>query len=440
MTRPVSVRTAAARRFVTALVTSASLVVWLSATPAGRTNPENAVLEWNAHALTATAGQGPLPQMRSLAIVHVAMNDAVQAIEGGTETYLSIEDPPAGASAEAAAIAAAHFAISELFPAQDFDDEFAASLASRQLSPDDPGIAFGQLVADAVLDRRATDNAGAAQFSYVAPGAGTPGVWEGNSPTSAVLPGWGAVTPWVLHSGSQFRPDGPPALDSGRYTRDYNEVKAYGSLSSTVRTPTQSNLARFWLATPSALANPLARAVIVARDLGLSATARVFALMYMAATDASIACWDAKYAYNFWRPTNAIRAGDTDGNDDTEGDPGWTPFLGTPQHPEYLSGHATATSALSTTMALLFGDEPGIPLVGTSPTNVGFVRQWTTFSEGIDEVIDARIWAGFHYRTSDEVGARVGRQVARFVVQHALGTPQAPRVAPPSLLRTLTIQ
>jgi hypothetical protein len=291
-----------------------------------------------------------------------------------------------------------------------------------------------------VLDLRASDNAANAQFSYVAPGAGTPGVWEGNSPTSAVLPGWGAVTPWVLRSGSQFRPDGPPALDTGRYTRDYIEVKAYGSLTSTVRTATQSDIARFWLATPSALANPLARAVIVARDLDLSATARVFALMYMAGTDASIACWDAKYTYNFWRPTNAIRAGDNDGNDETEGDPGWTPFLGTPQHPEYLSGHSTATSALSTTMALLFGDEPGIPLVGTSPTNVGFVRQWTTFSEGIDEVIDARIWGGFHYRTSDEVGARVGRQVARFVVQHALGTPQAPIATPPSLLRMLTIQ
>jgi hypothetical protein len=420
-------------RVVMPLLTCLGLVLLLADANAVRSTGENAVLEWNTHALAATitAGQGPLPQLRSMAIVHVAMNDAVQSIEGGIETYMDAGAPPAGASADAAAIAAAHFALSALFTAQDFDDELAASLAARGLAADDPGIAFGQSVAQAVLTLRATDQAAVAQFPYVAPGAGSPGVWEGNSPTSAALPGWGAVTPWVLESGAQFRPDGPPALDSGRYTRDYAEVKTYGAINSTARTTLQSDIARFWLATPSALSTPLARDVIVARDLDLSATARVLALLYMAGTDASIACWDAKYAYNFWRPTNAIRAGDNDGNDRTVGDPAWVPFLGTPQHPEYLSGHSTATSALQTTMALLFGDTPGIPLIGASPTNPGLTREWTTFSEAVDEVIDARIWGGFHYRTSDEVGARVGRQVAKFVVQHALRGLNEP--APPPL-------
>ena len=413
-------RTQAIRR-VTTLLTTVAVVLAFTPAPAGTTLAENAVLEWNRVALdaTVTAGQGPLPQLRSLAIVHVSMNDAVQAILGGAETYLSPGTPPAGASAEAAAIAAAHLALAQQFPAQNFDDEFAASLAARQLQATDPGVAFGRTIASAVLAVRSTDGASAAQFPYTAPGVGTPGVWEGSSPSSAVLPGWGAVDPWVLHSGSQFRPDGPPALDSGRYTRDYNEVKRFGSISSTDRTALQSNIARFWLATPSAIFTPLARQVIVANELGLSDTARTLALLYVAGTDATIACWDAKYVYNFWRPTNAIRAGDDDGNDKTVGDPTWTPFLGTPQHPEYLSGHSTASSSMAFTLGQLFGDTPGIPLVGTSPTNVGFERVWTAFSESVDEVIDARIWGGFHYRTSDEVGARVGRQVSRFVVHHA---------------------
>jgi hypothetical protein len=142
--------------------------------------------------------------------------------------------------------------------------------------------------------------------------------------------------------------------------------------------------------------------------------------MYLAAADASIACWDAKYVFNLWRPQAAIRNGHLDGNDETTGDPAWTPLFPTPPHPEYLSGHATNSSAMATMLSFLFGDNPGVTILATSPTNPGFPRQWTTFSEGVDEVIDARIYSGIHYRTSDEVGARVGHQVARFVVNHAL--------------------
>jgi hypothetical protein len=414
-----------ARRRIATLIGSTVLIGLVTATPVGTApsdHDNSAVLEWNTYALQAGAGtsQGPLPQMRSMAIVHVAMHDAVQAFGRGGQTYLPTADPPDDASVEAAAIAAAHLTLTALYPTLDFDDEFADSLASRDLDVTDPGVAFGQDVGAAVLALRSTDGASTAQFPYTAPGAGTPGVWVGNSPTSAVLPGWGAVDPWVLREGWQFRPAPPPSLNSGRYTHDYNEVKAYGSVSSTVRTDEQSNMARFWLATPSAIFTPLARQVIESRNLSLSRTARVLALMYMAGTDASIACWDAKYTYNFWRPQEAIRAGDADGNDRTEGDPAWTPFLGNPQHPEYLSGHSTASSAMATALTLLFGDKPGITLIGTSPTNPGFERQWRRFSEAVDEVIDARIWGGFHYRTSDEVGARVGRQVATFVVRHAL--------------------
>lgn len=231
------------------------------------------------------------------------------------------------------------------------------------------------------------------------------------------------VATWVIPTGSQFRPDGPPALDSGRWARDYNEVKDIGKNDSATRTATQTEIARFWLGTPSAIWNSAARGVIEARGLDVSDTARTFALMYLASADAGIACWDAKYVHHFWRPQAAIRNGLLDGNDATDADQTWTPLFPTPAHPEYISGHTTNSSAMANMLAFLFGDEPGVTIIATSPTNPGFPRQWAQFSEGLDEVIEARIYAGIHYRTANEVGARVGRQVARFVLNHALRKP-----------------
>jgi PAP2 superfamily len=235
-----------------------------------------------------------------------------------------------------------------------------------------------------------------------------------------VTPGWGNVIPWVLRNLSQFQPDGPPPLDSWRYARDYNEVKEIGSLTSPTRTDDQTEIARFWLGTPTAIWNGVARQVIPAHGLDLSATARTFALMYLASSDASIACWEAKYTFNFWRPITAIRNGDLDDNVRTEADPAWTPLFATPQHPEYISGHSTNSSAMATVLMLLFGDKSAARIVATSPTNPGFERRWDRLSEGVEEVIDARIYSGIHYRTSDEDGAQVGRKIARFVVNHAL--------------------
>ena len=380
------------------------------------------VAEWNQIALAATiaAGEGPNPQARSMAIVHVSMHDSVNAITGDYDTYLPIETPRG--SPEAAAIASAHHVLTRLFPAQatTLNTARAASLAARGLSEADPGIAFGEAVAAGVLSRRSNDGAAGAQFAYTAPNAGRPGVWVAVGAAAPVLPNWGQVTPWVLQSGAQFRPDGPPAIDSGRYARDYNEVREVGSLTSLTRTPEQTNIASFWRASPSVIWNTVARQVVEAQGLDLPARARVFALMYLATSDAGIACWDAKYTFNRWRPITAIRNGDADGNDDTPGDPGWQPLFPTPQHPEYVSGHATNSSAMATALSLLFGDAPGLLMVATSPANAGFERRWMAFSEGIDEVIDARVYSGVHYRTSDTVGARLGAQVARFVVDHAL--------------------
>jgi hypothetical protein len=197
-------------------------------------------------------------------------------------------------------------------------------------------------------------------------------------------------------------------------------VKALGALEGAARTWEQTQIAIFWDGSPTAIWNGVARRVIGARALDMPAAARAFALMYLAAADASIACFDAKYIYNFWRPITAIQRGDEDGNDDTPPDPTWQPLVTTHQHPEYPSGHSTNSSAMATVLAFLFGDDPGVPIIATSPRNPTFPRLWATFSEGVDEVVDARVYIGFHFRTSDETGARLGRQVGHFVAHHAL--------------------
>lgn len=387
---------------------------------------DNVVVEWNAIAVgTALAvAQGPVPQTRSMALVAVAVNDAVNGVTGRFATYARIAEAPAGASADAAAIGAAHRALSLLFPTQTaaLDASRAASIAAHGISPSDPGIAFGESVADGAFASRSDDGAAQAQFAFTAPGAGSPGVWVPTPPANlpALLPGWGGVTPWVLRSGAQFQPDEGPSLTSDRYTRDFNEVKTMGSATSATRTAEQTNIARFWLTSAAVIWDGALRLVATARALDASEAAHAFALVNVAGADAAIACWDAKYTFAFWRPITAIHNAAADGNPDTSPDPTWSPLAPTPNFPEFVSGHAVVSGAMGTMLALLFGDDPGTPFTVTSPTNPGFTRTWTQFSQGIAEVIDARVWAGFHFRTSDIRGADMGRRVARFVFTHAL--------------------
>jgi hypothetical protein len=384
--------------------------------------PFEAVTVWNQQAALLTvlpaSALAPVQQTRVMAIVQVAVHDAVNGITGQYATYLSHDPAPDKASPEAAAIAAAYHALQTLFgPQASLDTLYQTSLAAHGLTEDNPGIEYGHSAADAILALRANDHSAQAQFNYTAPGAGSPGVWVPLTSAPALLPGWGSVTPWVLRSGSQFRPDAPPALDSERYARDYNEIKQIGVLNGSTRSDEQTQIAQFWRVSTTAIWNPVLSQILATRDLDLSATARIFALFYLAAADASVACWDAKYSYNFWRPQSAIRSGDLDGNDSTEVDGTWAPLIPPPPHPEYPSGHSTISSAMATILELLFGDDPGGPIVVTVS---GITRQWDRFSEGVDEVIDARIYSGIHFRTADEVGARQGRQVARFVSTHAL--------------------
>ena len=381
------------------------------------------VLDWNQQAVQLTlapvAALQPIQQTRVMAIFHLAMHDAVNGITGQYETYLSPGPAPDNASPDAAAIAAAHHVLKNLFFGNDpmLDNLFLNSLAMHNLSPNDPGIEFGRSAAAAILAVRANDHSAQAQFDYIVPGAGQPGVWTRLNNAAAQLPGWGNVTPFVLRSGSQFRPEAPPALDSEQYAKDYNEIREIGRNPSATRTAEQSQIATFWRASPTAIWNQVLTQVVATRNLDLSEEARLFALFYVAAADASIACWDAKYTYNFWRPQLAIRGGDVDGNDLTVGDATWLPFVPTPPHPEYPSGHASNSSAMAKILISELDDNPGVPIVVTA---TGVTRHWSTFSEAVREVIDARVYSGIHFRNSDEVGARMGRQVAQFVSKHAL--------------------
>jgi len=386
----------------------------------------NIVVEWNATAVATAlaAGQGPVPQTRSMAIVAVAVNDAVNAISGRYPTYDDVGVPPWSASTDAAAAGAAHRALTTLYPSQAaaLDAALAASLSAHAISAADPGLAFGEMVADGIVALRSNDGAALAQFPYTAPGAGNPGVWVPTPPANlaALLPGWGQVQPWVLRAGSQFRPEEGPSLTSEEYARDFNEIKEMGSLASATRTAEQTNIARFWLTSAAVIWDGALRAVAVARGLDISETAHAFALVNVAGADAAIACWDAKYAFNFWRPITAIHNADADGNPLTSPDPAWVPLAPTPNFPGFTSGHTVISGAMAAMLILVFGDDPGVPFTVTSPTNPGFTRTWSRFSAGIDEVIDARVWTGFHFRSSDVTGAKMGRQVARFVFEHAL--------------------
>jgi hypothetical protein len=382
------------------------------------------VLEWNVNALSAisTATTSGLLGSRWAAIVHTAVYDTVVSFTRDARPYAGIHvSPPPAASMDAAAIAAAHFALVSLLPNQQpsLDTLYASSLSARGLTTADPGVEVGEEVATRILALRAADGSTAAQFPYTAPGAGEPGVWVPTPPAfaPALLPGWGAVTPWVLRRGSQFRLPPPPRINRNRYVRDVEEVHDFGAVDSVVRTPAQTDVAKWWTPSAVVLWNPVARQVSAARGLSVSENARLFALLNIAAADAGIACWDSKYEYNVWRPISAIRNAD---GVRIPPDPAWSPFLATPPFPEYPSAHNEISGAMAQILIELFGDAPGVTIVAHSPAHLAFDHLWTQFSQGIEEVINARVWEGIHFRNSDEQGMRAGRCVGQFVVRHAL--------------------
>jgi hypothetical protein len=377
------------------------------------------VTEWNqkAGASVLEAKIYPFAGTRVMAIVHTAMFDAINSIEGRYTPYKFKVSAPAGSSSEAAGVAAAHAALVKLFPEQKaaLDAAYTASLAQI---PDSPGktagMAVGEEVAAKILDWRASDGADA-------PNTYRPVTTPGTYVTTTLPIGtqWDSVTPWVMERGSQFRPGPPPALASAEWAADYNEVKDIGGKKSAKRTSEQTEIARFWTITGPQSFDPIARQLASAPGRSLSQNARLFALVEMAVADSYIAVFDAKYAFSFWRPITAIRNGDIDGNDATLRDAGWEPLVDTPLHPEYPCAHCINSGTARAVLESEFGTGAN-PLSMTSATAPGVVHKWATIAEYAEEVSLARIYGGIHWRNSTVVGRAMGQKIGELAVQNYL--------------------
>ena len=382
------------------------------------------VADWNlvaSTAMVAAPARSPLQQSRTYAMMHLSMHDALNAIDNRYETYSPALESNPGASAAAAIAAAALDILSATIPGQQaaFDAQYITSLSAI---PDGPaktaGLLLGQTVAARMLAARAADGSDAiVPYTPIA----LPGYWQPTAPAFAApsSPAWGSVTPFGLRYGSQFRPEGPPALTSDEYTADFNEVKAIGNLGSTVRTAEQTEIARFHFESAGIEWNRIARGLVESRSLDLWSSARMFALMNLGIADGFIAGFDGKYTYNFWRPITAVRAGESDGNLDTVGDPAWTAFLATPAHPDYPSTHSTASAAAAAALARFFGTDE-ISFSGTSSSLPGVTRTFTSFSSTAVEVSNSRVHAGIHFRAACQDGVKLGRKVGHFVAVHYL--------------------
>jgi hypothetical protein len=355
------------------------------------------------------------------------------AINGIERRYTPVHVEPAaepGASRRAAAVQAAYAVLIRLYPSQS-----ASLLAKRNASiaaiidddDDDSsgrsierGIAWGQTVADAIWAWRLTDGITPAPAPFL--GGANLGQWRPTPP--GFLSGAGVqfshMTPWVLESPSQFRPGGPPALNSQRYAADFNEVKLKGDISGLNRTEDESLYSRFWnFSTSPAYWNQIALTLAERQHLTLSAKSRLMALVDLSVADAAIGCWEAKYTYNFWRPATAIPLADTDGNPDTVGGP-FTSYLTTPNHPDYPSGHSCVSAAAAAVLASTFGENTSFSVSSDAPEMAGVVRSYGSFSEILEEIKNARVYAGIHFRSACEDGTKLGARVADYVQSNAL--------------------
>jgi hypothetical protein len=389
------------RRFVSSLV---SVLCALSA-PAGA----DVVTEWNAKAaeIVATAKIATPVANRTMAIVQTAVYEAVKAATDG--------------SREAAVAAANRTVLSALTPSQKdaIESAYEKAIASIQDgAAKDAGIAAGEKAAAEVTARRTDDGTMAAESYRPATAAGV------YVPTTMpAVPHWPQRKPWMLESPSQFRPGPPPALDSERWARDYNEVKALGAKNGSTRTAEQTEIARFWEATLPSIYYGVVRSVADQPGRDVARNARLFAAVTQAMDDAIIAVFDAKYQYGFWRPITAIRNGDRDRSDATERDAGWSPFIETPMHPEYPCAHCILAATVGTIVQAEIGDGP-TPTLSTSSYMVeGSKRSWKSTEDFVQEVSVARIYDGVHYRNSTEAGMAMGRKIGALAAKKHFGTP-----------------
>jgi hypothetical protein len=410
------------------VVVAASIVI--PAASASAAEPTDMVLEWNLNAVvtihnapTATPpglGQAPPASGLQLAIVHLAIYDAVNAIDGGHRPYLAGLHAAPGASQAAAAATAAHHALVGLVPASlpqvttSLDGLYATSLSrinDGQAKTD--GIAVGAAAASAILANRAGDGRfGPRTF---VPGT-EPGQWRLVPPLNLNVFSWvGDVLPFSLNSAGQLRTAAPPALDSAQYATEFNEVKALGAQTGSSRTDAQNALASFIVSNPVVLVNRMYRELAAARHLTTAQQARLFAMGTVSAADAFIACWDNKNHWSSWRPQTAIREAANDGNPATIADPAWSSLFPTPGYPDNPSGYNCLAGSMMHAAKAFFGTDfvafdltaPGLP-----------VRHYTRFTDYVRDAIEGRILTGFHFRHADVNGAWIGKKAAQWVAKH----------------------
>ena len=417
----------------------------MTAVPRAALPPGNAVQQWNKIAEDVVVGAGAFQNegLIYMAYVSAAVYDAATAIQGGYEPYASRIAAPPGASAEAAVAEAAYTVLRFYFPSQAgaLDAWHVEALA---LIPDGPaeqdGRSVGLAAAQAVIQLRVNDGrltplGVTSAFPLREPG---PGVWRLTPPAFAVpqTPWVGSVQPFVLNEPGQFHFKPPPPLTSQEWVDEFNEVKLYGSTGSAARTPDQTAVARFWTANVIRQYNALARDLATNRSLSLLETARLMAMINVIGADAQIAVMHWKYAFLFWRPVTAIDPsaviadgfgpvpGFDDGNAGTVEEIGWRPLIATPNHPEYPGAHGSITSAVAEVLTEVFGtDAIDIAIHGFDasglPGNLSATRHFDTAAQLREEIVDARLWAGLHYRGSSEAGVDLGRKVAHYDLHHA---------------------
>jgi hypothetical protein len=391
----------------------AALIVGGSLSLAGRAGAD-AVTFWNEVAVQAVSASRPGgPGFLDQALVQAAVYDAVQSIEGRFEPYF-VHIPNASGSSSVAAARAAHDLLVSLYASNvalvaSLDASYASYLAANGLSPLDPGAAVGAAVAASYLPLYR-----AAGIPASSPGGTGAGVWRPTPPANApgFAPWLATVTPFTLESPSQFRADSPPLLISGAYRHDYDEVKALGSATGSARTPEQTAVAAFYNENYLGLLNRAVSRIADAHLDDIADTARLLALTNLAGADAVITAWDSKFHYNYWRPITAIREGDSDGNPKTVGDPTWTPFAITPPYPDYTSGANNVTAATMETLRLFFGTDRFTFSMTSAAVNQ--TRVYTRFSDVEQDVVDARVYEGIHFRSADERARKQGEKVARW--------------------------
>lgn len=387
----------------------------------------NLVVSWNQVLLNAIKEDKTAPPLaaRNLAILHTSLFDAVNAIAKDYTPYYVNTSAPILTSPEAAISAAAHQVLITLYPQQAdiFNQAFSESLAAiPDGKSEQDGINLGQFVASQILAWRSQDQA---DKLVIYQPSNLPGNWQPTPPgfQPALFPQWAEVEPFAMTHGAQFRPDGPPDLNSAEYAEEVNQVKALGGKDSLLRTPEQTEIALFWADgagtyTPPGHWNEIAQDIAMSRGISLLENARLFALLNIALADAAILAWDAKYEYNLWRPITAIQQADSDGNAQTIADRGWESAIATPPFPEYTSGHSTFSGAADVILSSVFGETVNFTTrsVGLS----GISRSFNSFSQAAEEAGMSRIYGGIHFLSANQDGLSAGRNLGNYILDNVL--------------------